>query len=199
MKEYVIKKASADFCEEDWKSANVADVNLNPWKEFTPEFKTTARILYNDQAVYVRMETDEQPVVAKCLDRNGPVCTDSCMEFFFCPNETDGRYFNFEFNALGTLCLSVGASRYDRTPVDDALSTFDIKPELFDGGWRISFKIPFEFIRKYVGEPTENMQGNFQKCGSETGHKHYGMWRAIEIEKPDFHRPEFFGNIKFEK
>ncbi len=199
MQEYVIKKTGEEINTEAWEAANVADVNINPWKEFTPEFKTTARLLYNNEAVFVKMETNEQPVVAKYIERMSPVCLDSCMEFFFCPNETNGKYLNFEFNALGTLNLSVGASRHDRKRIEDPLSTFDIRPELFDGGWSISFKIPFDFIRKYVGEPTEIMHGNFQKCGSETGHKHYGMWNAIETEKPDFHRPEFFGNLKFEK
>lgn len=199
MQEYVIKKIGPEFCEEDWATANVAEVNVNPWKEFTPEFNTTARLLYNDEAVYVRMETDELPIVAKYVKRNDPVCTDSCMEFFFCPSETDGRYFNFEFNALGTLNLSIGESRHDRKFIEDPLSTFDIHPELFDGGWRITFKIPMDFIRKYMGEPTEVMHGNFQKCGSATGHRHYGLWKAIETENPDFHRPEFFGNLKFEK
>ena len=148
MQEYIIKKASDEFSELDWATANVANVNLNPWKEFPSDFKTTARILYNSEAIFVRMETDELPIVAKYTKRNDPVCLDSCMEFFFCPNEADGSYFNFEFNALGTLNLCIGKSRLGRKPIKDELSTFDIKPELFDGGWRISFKIHVQTTRK---------------------------------------------------
>ena len=39
----------------------------------------------------------------------------------------------------------------------------------------------------------------FYKCGDETEFKHRGMWNIINNPKPDFHLPEYFGNIIFGK
>ena len=41
----------------------------------------------------------------------------------------------------------------------------------------------------------DTIKANFYKCGDETEHLHYGMWSRCETEKPDFHRPEFFGTL----
>ncbi|MCK7480493.1 MAG: carbohydrate-binding family 9-like protein [Candidatus Moduliflexus flocculans] len=38
---------------------------------------------------------------------------------------------------------------------------------------------------------------NFYKCGDETEFPHYGAWSPVETPAPDFHRPEFFGEIVF--
>ena len=56
-----------------------------------------------------------------------------------------------------------------------------------------------EFIKKYLptykhGEGTV-IRANFYKCGDKMQYQHYGMWNEYHVEKPDFHRPEYFGEI----
>jgi Carbohydrate-binding family 9 len=41
-------------------------------------------------------------------------------------------------------------------------------------------------------------RANFQKCGDSLPSPHYLVWNYIESENPDFHRPEFFGEVEFE-
>lgn len=198
MKEYIIKTISGEPDENDWAAANVAGMNVDPWKITDFHFDSFARILRGDDAIYVLMESNEMPVVASFTEKNSPVCLESCMEFFFCPNIDTGWYFNFELNALGALNFSFCKSRSERVRCTEETSVFDIRPQLKADGWSISFKIPFDFIKKYAGDFTTQMRGNFQKCGSNTGHKHYGVWNAIETPTPDFHRPEYFGSLRFE-
>lgn len=40
------------------------------------------------------------------------------------------------------------------------------------------------------------MKANFYKCGDGLTVPHYLSWSPIVTEKPDFHRPEFFNQIK---
>ena len=35
------------------------------------------------------------------------------------------------------------------------------------------------------------------KCGDDLTVPHFLSWNPIKTEKPDFHRPEFFGTVKF--
>jgi hypothetical protein len=66
-------------------------------------------------------------------------------------------------------------------------------------GWGVNFSIPESFIRLYEPpfklEKGLRLQGNFYKCGDETETPHYLVWNNIEWEKPDYHRPEFFGEL----
>ena len=41
----------------------------------------------------------------------------------------------------------------------------------------------------------EKLLGNFYKCGDATLLPHYLSWSQIDTEQPDFHRPEFFGEL----
>ena len=46
---------------------------------------------------------------------------------------------------------------------------------------------------------TENLpkavRGNFYKCGDKTAHPHFVSWNPVGTPSPDFHRPEFFGEL----
>ena len=70
----------------------------------------------------------------------------------------------------------------------------------FEGlqSWRVGVVIPFDLI----GIDSENLphciRANFYKCGDKTAHPHYLSWSPIDTPKPDFHRPEFFGELLFD-
>ena len=130
------------------------------------------------------------------------MCRDSCMEFFvnFSP-ETDGRYINFEANANGALHCKIGPGRGNRVP----LASLDIpQPELTarveEESWSIRLFVPLGCITALYGRTEyhrgDRIRANFYKCGDETDAPHYGAWNFIEIPSPDFHRPEFFGEIE---
>ena len=41
-------------------------------------------------------------------------------------------------------------------------------------------------------------RANFYKCGDDMAVPHYISWNPIGCPRPDFHRPEYFGTLKFE-
>ena len=61
--------------------------------------------------------------------------------------------------------------------------------------WRVGVVIPFELIGVDPGNLPHSIRANFYKCGDKTAHPHYLSWSPIDTPKPDFHRPEFFGEL----
>ncbi len=134
------------------------------------------------------------------------VSADSCVEFF-CQVEGDEHYFNFEFNCIGVMTASYRKGRAEdvrKLPLEDLsqilrYSSVGTEPfEERDGEheWELSVQIPFDLLRKYSGKQEIcSLRGNFYKCADDTKKKHYVSWNPIPTEKPDFHRPEYFGVI----
>ena len=198
---YIIKKTEKNIsCINDkaWDLANVASVDKINWPRFDWAPKTTAKLLYNDYGIYVQLETDEKPLLARYCNQNDPVSRDSCMEFFFRPNENDPRYFNFEFNPFGTMFLGLRTSREDSVHPDKNKEYFNVKSYVDDKKWVLQFTIPFKYIDEVFGSHTKTIYGNLYKCGGETERRHYATYYPITAEKPDFHRPEFFGEFILE-
>ena len=192
---YIIKKTvnrKLDLFDKEWDKANVAEVTRINWEEYPYAPYTTAKILYNDYGIWVQMQTDEKDLLARCTTQNGPVSRDSCMEFFFRPNENDSHYLNFEFNALTTMYHAVRTDRYDFMNPEVTNSFFDIKSYVEEGNWIIQFCIPFTYIDSHYGTHTKTMYGNLYKVGEDTVIPHFVTYAPIEAPAPDFHRPESF-------
>lgn len=199
---YIIKKTKnsiSSINDEAWESANVADINITNWTGYDAAPKTTGKLLYNDNGIYVQLETDEKPLLARYCNQNDSVCCDSCMEFFFRPNENDARYFNFEFNPFGTMALAVRTSRYDPVYPQKDKKYFNVKSYVDDKRWVLQFCIPFEFIDEIFGSHTKTIYGNLYKCGAEASKKYSATYYPVISEKPDFHRPECFGKFVLEQ
>lgn len=132
-----------------------------------------------------------------------PVCLDSCVEWFvnFMP-ERNERYFNFEMNALGTINVSFRKNRQDTETQylsEEDIASLNIQPAVFEKHWELYYEVPFTLIKKYIPgywfEEGMTIRANFYKCGGKTEFVHHGVWKTIPVEKPDFHMPQYFGEI----
>ena len=186
----------------DWNEIPKAAISNYRWREgYTPEAYGQV-VLLDKVGFLVRMSCKEENPKATYVNENDPVCKDSCLEFFanFNPSGSESGYMNCEANALGTLLCGIGPQRAGR----QKLAALNIpRPEIrpFKEGefWGYELLIPFSLLQTIYG-PQEwksgsVIMGNFYKCGDETAVEHYGMWNAVEWEKPDFHRPEQFGTL----
>lgn len=196
MKEYIIRNVS----KPDWTAVPVLTLSHAPW--LTPNSVTAQAQLYHDgSALHLRMEAREAPIRATHTGPLDPVCTDSCLEFFFAPCAGDQRYLNFECNPLGTLCLGFGAQRKTRVrQVVKDVSLFSIRPFFTDGGWGLTMSIPFSFLQMYFPAFTGagEAAGNFYKCGDQTPSPHFLAWNPLTSDTPDFHRRQDFGKLILE-
>ncbi len=199
MKTYTISKTTEPVTNAVLQQAEIALVDYVPWADYPCPFHMEARAVYTDEALYVNLKTDEKPLIAHQAQRDNMVCLDSCMEFFISPDADDPHYLNFEINPLGTLYLSHAINRHETKKLPDSEKIFDIKSVITKDDWQLFFKIPFSFLLKYFKKISPEMHGNFYKCGDDTPHPHYASWNPVTCKEEDFHRPEFFGKLVFEK
>lgn len=159
---------------------------------------------YSDEGFHAHFKAYEKNPRAVVTEQQGPVCNDSCLEWFmnFDPVHTD-RYFNIEMNAKGIANIGFRKDRYDNTPLDVAdIESMKIKTEIFEDYWTLDYVVPFELIKKYIPD-YEFKKGlehpaNVYKCGDETEFPHFGCWSMVNREKPDFHIPSYFGTMTIE-
>ncbi len=198
---YIIKKVShniVDINDAIWDKANVANININNWKQFEYVPGTFAKLLYNDEYLFVKLWTDEKPLLARHTEQNSRVCDDSCMEFFFCPNQNDKRYMNFEFNPFGTMYFAIRSNRHDATQPEKDRNFFNVQSVVTDKFWTLQFAIPFSYIDEVFSTHTKTMLGNLYKCGEHTEREHYLSFYPLHPVDIDFHRSEYFKEFVLE-
>lgn len=212
MKNYLIHKVLSDAANNQIDKTEPLLINHYPWGngKYTPNVE--ARILYNESAFLIKFKVYEEKAIARYINMNDDVFKDSCVEFFFQPDpKNDNRYFNFEVNCIGTLLLGLGGDRKTRRRLrEETPGQFNIISSLKyarlniipEGFWTVEYSIPFAFINKHFPEKKfqsgDIIKANFYKCGDETEQPHFGMWNPISLPAPDFHRPEFFGELILE-
>jgi len=145
---------------------------------------------------------------AEKTETNQEVYEDSCVEFFVSPSD-DGIYYNFEFNAIGTCLMGAGTGRHDRKRADPRviaeirrLASAGNRPISEGEGdftWTLTLAIPFSTLIHHKADVREGtiFRANFYKCGDKLTMPHYLTWNRVGTDKPDFHRPEFFGSLEF--
>ena len=159
-----------------------------------------AIVLLHSRGFLVRMQSFETVLRAECRVPDGEVCRDSCMEFFvnFAP-EKGGDYLNLEVNPLGTLHCRLGPGRGGRRALPPELGRPEVRCAVLPDRWTAELFLPLPFVGQLFGRgdfaPGELLRGNFYKCGDDTVCPHYGMWSPVISPTPDFHRPEYFGEL----
>ncbi len=180
------------------------DVDQVNWPEGWPYAPLcSGRIARTEGSLVVDFRVSGLDLRAENKEDNGSQWEDSCVEFFV--QDPDGSaYYNFEINALGKVLACCGADRNHRTPRPTeemaSLARFaSVKrlDEVKEGlqNWRVCLIIPFELIGVDPEHLPEKLRANFYKCGDKTAHPHFLSWSPIGTPSPDFHRPEFFGEL----
>ena len=158
----------------------------------------------------LRFDVAERYTAALVTEDNGEVWTDSCAEFFIAPDT--GMYYNFETTCIGRMLLGArksrteaehaspevlaGVKRYTTLPCGEPFAERE-----GDNRWSLTLAIPPQALFRHALTDWSGLKArmNLYKCGDNLSHPHFLSWRPIRTEKPDFHRPEFFGEVTFEK
>jgi len=202
----------------NWKGpiwGGVEAIELNNYMGDEPVYrpKTEAKLLYDDEFIYVIFRVVDEYVRAIATGFHGKVFEDSCVEFFFAPAEDTVRgYFNVETNCGGAMLFHFQKiPRVDFVPVaeDDCMrveiyhsEAEIVKPEKQEPTvWFIEYRLPIDILEKFreVEKPAPGVvwRANFYKCGDKTSHPHWLTWSKIYLPEPDFHQPAFFGELVF--
>ena len=200
MKYYVNRVESDNIFIDDPVWSEIEDIKIDccPWEANKTDIKTTAKVVYCEKGLIVRFETDERPLRAVITEDQGPVCTDSCVEFFF-RREDSNNYINIEVNPLGVMLM--GNMEKGRKAIMVNFSHDELKTtsRINSKTWAVQYMVPFSLIEREIGMLGEKFRANFYKCGELTRHQHYACWNPILVENSNFHLPEFFGEMIFKK
>ncbi|MDR1667467.1 MAG: hypothetical protein LBS03_07245 [Bacteroidales bacterium] len=181
-------------------------VNVVNWKEYAYRPWVQFKLAYSATEFLLQYRVREKYIRAVAGRDNGEVWKDSCVEYFVSPAD-DGVYYNFEFNCAGMCLMSVGTGRHGRewAPLDllaeirrfPSLGSAPFQERAGETEWELWVAIPYKafFKHKDVFPAAKCVKANFFKCGDDLSEPHFLSWNPIETEKPDFHRPEFFGTV----
>ena len=180
------------------------DVQCANWPESFPYTPFCGgRVARTKEALVVDFRVSGLDLRAQNTEDNGRQWEDSCVEVFIQdPEKAD--YYNFEINALGKVLACYGPVREGRTRRPQEQMKKILRFGHLEGGpldkdgiqtWRVGVVIPFELIGLHPDNLPHSIRANFYKCGDKTAHPHYVSWSPIDTPKPDFHRPDFFGEL----
>jgi hypothetical protein len=207
-------KIDAVWDKPQWK--NIKPVDITNYMGDIPAFKpeAQAKMMYDNEYIYVIFHVKDRYVRCLTKEINGPVWEDGAVEFFFAPDsKLPLLYFNLETNCGGTPLMhfnivprekSKQLEKDDIKKIEIAHSLPQIiDPEMKDPvTWTLEYKIPLSMLEKYssVTHPKKGVEwkANFYKIAENNSNHHYITWSVIENDKPDFHKPQFFGKLIFE-
>ena len=168
-----------------------------------PEVIFHPELTENGVRMYIEVqETDPKRVMTEHFQ---PVHLDSCVEWFvnFLP-ETSDCYFNFEVNANGVMNVAYRKDRYEFTSLTvEDVESLNIQATIGETMWSVKYEVPFVLMEKYIPgfvcAEEMKVKANFYKCGDETEFPHFGAWKEVAVPEPDFHRPEYFGELTLKR
>jgi len=196
-----------------WNS--IQELTLSHYMGAKPKHmpKVYAKVAYDDEAIYVIFKVEDQYVIARAKDYLGRVWEDSCVEFFFTPDEDSGKgYFNLEMNCGGTVyfqfqtspgenVIQIARSDFDKITIAHSLPKI-VNPEMTEPTtWYVEYRMPISILENYINitrpAPGVKWRANLNKCADQCSHPHWLTWAKIDYPTPAFHKPFYFGVLTF--
>lgn len=130
----------------------------------TPRFRTRAKMLWDDEALYIAARLEEPDVWARLTQRDTVVYYDNDFEVFIDPTGTTHNYYELEVNARETVWDLMLLKPYrDGGP---ALDAWDIRgldvgvnvdgtlndPSDADEGWTVEMALPWDVLEEAAPE-----------------------------------------------
>lgn len=196
--------------EPAWRQASsVGDFHF-PWYKEGEKEQTEAKILWDDENLYVSWLARDKHISASVTQRHGPVSKDDCVEIFISPDpDRVKNYYTFEINAIGTMLNRARTDWWTGPPTWEPegmqyRATWHgqaKKDESSDDRqWIVEAAIPLKnFARDAARTPPvhgDRWRLNLQRLGGITNAQ-YSTWAPLPETTRSFHTPEAFGIVRF--
>lgn len=185
----------------NWNVLEKAALDCRLWG-YPTDVAAYGQLAYGPDRLYVHLHADERQQRAENRGLLDQPCEDSCLEFFFRPVAEDPRYLNIEMNPNRCLYLGIGTGRDDLTRLlpPGGADQLHAHVERSEAHWDLYYELPYALLRLFFPDftPSGTITGNFYHCGDLTVQEHYLSWNPLTCPDPDFHRPEYFGQLHFE-
>jgi Carbohydrate family 9 binding domain-like len=189
-----------------------------------PRLRTRAKLLWDDQYLYIAAELEEPQLWATLTERDSIVFHDNDFEVFLNPTGDNHRYYEIEINALNTIFdLFLPKPYRDGGPADHG---WDVKglisavhidgtlndPRDTDRGWSVELAFPWSAFDRHGGAKRPPRDGdqwriNFSRVQWDLDvadgaylkipdrPEHNWVWSPQGVI--DMHRPEQWGYLQF--
>lgn len=126
-----------------------------------PRFETRARMLWDDDYLYLGVTMEEPHVWGSITERNAVIFRDNDIELFLDPDGDNHRYYEFEMNALNTIWeLTLERPYKDGGPAISPTNLPRLRSAAFvdgtlnashdtDRGWSVEIAVPLAALRTY--------------------------------------------------
>ncbi len=178
-----------------------------------PEYNTTARLLWDDENLYVGFRATDPDIWSEITERDGPLWEGEVLEIYVDPDGDGRNYKEFEVSPLNTV-IDLNIEREDDGRVADWKAyarwnaegwqtavavdgdVADRKNE--DTKWIVEMAIPFSNFPSAANQPP--------KIGDTWRVQLYRIDRSNTLDQPEysgwsptdtFHRPSQFGFLTF--
>lgn len=201
--------------EPAWKSASVItdfhQAGANPPKP--GKTRTTARLLWDDEALYFLAEMEDADLFADVTEHDGVTWENDVFELFFKPAEDRPPYYEFQVTPLNTHFDCYVKSRsggWIRRWTKAHKFTWETKPVLrgtLDGaedrdeGWSVEGKIPWTDFRHTGGKPKGGDVWRFALCRYDYSidFELPDLTTTAPLTQADFHLTAQYGRLTFDE
>ena len=212
--------------EPSWQRAmwTAAFVDIEGERKRLPTFKTRAKMLWDDEYLYLAADLEEPHVWATYAERDATIYHENDFEVFIDPDGDTHQYYEFEINALGTewdLFLlkpyrdgGPYMNAWDIAGLQTAVAVWgtinDSSDE--DQGWSVEMALPWAVLKEATRAQAPPLDGdqwriNFSRVQWSLEHDS-GSYVKVEGQSPDnwvwspqglidMHFPEKWGYVQF--
>jgi putative heme-binding domain-containing protein len=200
----------AKLDEPAWRFAPPASEFIFNWHTEGEKEPTEAKLLWDDDNLYVSFRCTDKHISAFETKRHGPVSKDDCVEIFISPNPAKIKnYYTFEINAIGAMlnrCRTdwwKGPPTWEPEDVDYKTTFHGLarKDEASsDNEWIVEMAIPLKnFAKDAPNMPPQDgdeWRLNLNRTGGKTNNQQ-STWSPVPPPSRSFHTPEGFGKVVF--
>jgi hypothetical protein len=180
-----------------------------PWDFQTgAKQKTIARLLWDDNYLYVGYDCEDTDIVALRTERDDPTYLDDAVEIFINPKPPQTTvYFGMEMNARAVLY------DYVTVPAQGLFKRFDMQGVLLathirgtlnvrgdeDQGWSLEVAIPWDNFEGLGKRPAPGTvwRANLNRWDGVEPNRRLSMWSNSLDPRPNPHVPARFGELVF--
>lgn len=215
--------------DEAWQSARWTDdfIDIEGGSKAKPRLNTRAKMLWDDQYLYIYAKLDEPHVWGDLKDHDAIIYHNNDFEIFIKPSDQHDFYYEIEVNALNTIMdlmmpkpYRLGGDALMHWDVKGIKSSIHVEGTLNNGSdqdkyWSVEMAIPFKSLSTYARHATpkagsywkinfsrvqwqhEMTDNQYERKKKDNKHLPEDNWVWSPIGVVNMHHPERWGYIKF--
>lgn len=207
-------KVDGELDEASWKNATETApfVDISGKGFPAPKFLTTAKMLWDDDFLYVAAEMNEPNLQASLTEHDSVIYRENDFEVFLDPDGDGKNYFEIEVNALGTIFdlmldkpYRVGGNFFTQWDCPGLKVAVKLVGTLNDSsdsdrGWTVEMAIPRKALTLNFDNPLQAgkcWRVNFSRVQWLKKDEREENWVWSPTGKIDMHMPDRWGYVYF--